>query len=416
MRDSRQSYSRSGGGNRRSSFRSNGSTQRSSGNFPRRSRGNFGGGRKQKSFNPTHVILQSSLQQPVSSQEEYQVQNAFSDFNISEALQKNIQRRGYTTPTPIQDQIIPHILEGRDAVGIANTGTGKTAAFLLPLLNKVLGNASEKVLIIVPTRELALQVRDELMAFAGNLRIYSSLCIGGTSIHRQIESLKRGQHFVIGTPGRIKDLNLRKKIRFEAFTNIVLDEVDRMLDMGFVHEIRAIIQALPQKRQSLFFSATMNDRVKEIMAGFLTNPVSISVKTQETTANVIQEIVKMQGRSKIEVLLNMLNSEEFSKVLVFGRTKHGTERLSRDLQQRGFRVNAIHGNKSQGQRQRALTEFKTNKLQALIATDVVARGLDVDNISHVINYDLPESYEDYVHRIGRTGRADKTGVALTFID
>jgi len=301
-------------------------------------------------------------------------------------------------------------------VGIANTGTGKTAAFLIPLLDKVVRNPSERVLIIVPTRELALQVKDDLVEFARGMRIYASLCIGGASINRQIESLKRGQDFVIGTPGRIKDLNQRRKIKFEDFSNIVLDEVDRMLDMGFVHDIRAIVDQLPQPRQSLFFSATMTSRVEEIMRGFLSNPVHISVKTQDSMASVIQEVVRVQGRSKVDVLHDLLISDGYAKVLVFGRTKRGTEKLSKALQQRGFKVNAIHGNKSQSQRQRALREFKSNQLQALIATDVISRGLDIDNVTHVINYDLPESYEDYIHRIGRTGRANKVGRALTLVE
>lgn len=390
----------------------NRSNRRFSPNNGRRGRG----GHKQVTFDPSHVIIQSGMKKAEFTQEEYQVTHQFSDFDISDQLKRNIESRGYVTPTPIQDQVIPHIINGRDVVGIANTGTGKTAAFLIPLINKIIKNDHEKVLIIAPTRELAIQARDELRSFTDGLRISSTVCIGGSSINRQIDSLRKKPHFVIGTPGRIKDLNQRKKLKFEQFSNIVLDEVDRMLDMGFVHEIRAIINRLPQNRQSLFFSATMTDRVREIMKGFLTNPVSISVKTQDMTTNVSQEIVKISGRSKIDVLHDLLRTKDFDKVLVFGRTKRGTENLSRKLQRRGFRVNAIHGNKSQGQRQRALREFKTNKLQALIATDVVARGLDIDNVTHVINYDLPESYECYIHRIGRTGRADKVGTALTFVE
>lgn len=405
MRNSRQSFSNSRGRRSGSSF----------GNRNRRSGG--GGGRRQASFNPIHVVAQSKLQtREIEQVEEYQTIHQFNDFQIHDQIKANIARKGYVTPTPIQDQTIPHILENRDVVGIANTGTGKTAAFLIPLLDKVVQNDNEKVLIIAPTRELAIQVRDELRTFCDGLNIYSTIVIGGSSIGRQIESLRRGQHFVIGTPGRIKDLNQRGKLDFGQFTNIVLDEVDRMLDMGFVHEIRNIIQALPRERQSLFFSATITDRVKEIMKTFLHNPVHVSVKTQETAMNVEQDVVRMSGRSKIDVLHEMLETDEFEKVLVFGRTKHGMEKLSQELNYRGLRVNAIHGNKSQGQRQRALKQFRNNQVQALVATDVIARGLDIDDVSHVINFDLPESYEDYVHRIGRTGRANRTGIALTFID
>ncbi len=410
MRNNNRSFSRS---NSNSRFNS-GNSRGFSGGF---SNGNRGGGRhRQKTFDPSRVVQQSKYQNEEKTQEEYQTQNTFSDFDIDHRLQQAIAHRGYQQPTPIQDQIIPHILEGKDVVGIANTGTGKTAAFLIPLLDKVLKNDNEKVLIIAPTRELALQVRDELRAFSSEIRIYSTLCIGGSAMYRQIESLRRGQHFVIGTPGRIKDLNQRGKLRFDQFTNIVLDEVDRMLDMGFVHEIKNIIRALPAQRQSLFFSATMTDRVREIMSGFSQNPVSITHKTQETSANVEQKIVNVRGKSKVDMLHDLLITDEYEKVLVFGRTKRGAENLSKELKIRGFQVDAIHGNKSQGQRQRALKQFRNDQIQALIATDVVARGLDIDNVTHVINYDLPESYETYIHRIGRTGRADKKGIALTFVD
>lgn len=404
----------------RSKSRSNGSNFGNKNNSNRKR--NFGGrnrgrGHRQANFNPTNLVLKLQNEvREIAPKEEYQATYSFNDFDLSKKLKENIARRGYVSPTPIQDQIIPSIIDGRDAVGIANTGTGKTAAFLLPLLNKVIENPNEKALIIAPTRELALQVRDELRAFSDNLRVRSTLVIGGSSIGRQIDSLRRGQNFVIGTPGRIKDLNQRKKLDYNQFTNIVLDEVDRMLDMGFVHDIRQIIEKLPANRQSLFFSATMTDRVQEIMRGFLTNPVHVTVKTQETSLNVKQDIVKLRGRKKIEVLHDLLITKEFQKVLVFGRTKRGAERITRELSDRGFKVSAIHGNKSQGQRQRALKQFRNDHVQALIATDVIARGLDIDNISHVINYDLPESYEDYVHRIGRTGRADSKGVALTFVD
>lgn len=420
---SRDSRSNNGGG-KSGSYRGGGNSNQNSGYNQNRSFSGRGGNRfnaprrKQPIFDPTNYILQTQItnSQIQIEEEVVPVANQFSDFEISDQLKQNIERKGYTTPTPIQDQAIPHILNGRDVVGIANTGTGKTGAFLIPLIEKVSNNYQEKVLIIVPTRELALQVREELLSLSGNMRIFSTLCIGGSSIMRQIDSLRRGQHFVIGTPGRIKDLNLRKKIKFEQFSNIILDEVDRMLDMGFVNEIKEIIQVLPQNRQSLFFSATMNDKVKEIMKSFLTNPEYITVKKQDSIVNVVQEIVKIKGRFKIDVLHDLLITEGFEKVLVFGRTKHGTEKISQELQSRGFKVDSIHGNKSQGQRQRALKSFKNNHIQALIATDVIARGLDIDNVSHVINFDLPESYDDYIHRIGRTGRAEKTGVALTFVE
>lgn len=374
-------------------------------------------GKRIVSFDPSMFIKQASITEQIEEPEEiYQNQHAFADFAINEQIKINLAQKGYQSPTPIQDQIIPHILQDRDAVGIANTGTGKTAAFIIPLIDKVLKNPGTRVLIVTPTRELALQIRDELITFSQNLPIYSAIVIGGSSISRQIERLQRRPAFVIGTPGRLKDLDLRHKLNFAHFNTIVLDEVDRMLDMGFVHEVKRIIDQLPEERQSLFFSATTNKKVEEIMQSFLRNPAFVVVKSRESKANINQDIVKVNGRTKVDVLHDLLIQEEFQKVLVFGRTKHGMEKLTNELNSRGFKVASIHGNKSQGQRQRALEQFRENRIQVLLATDVVSRGLDIKNVTHVINYDLPETREDYIHRIGRTGRADKTGVALTFID
>jgi superfamily II DNA/RNA helicase len=270
--------------------------------------------------------------------------------------------------------------------------------------------------VVTPTRELALQIRDELVSFSQNLPILSTLCIGGSSISRQVERLQKRPAFVIGTPGRLKDLDQRHKLHFVHFDTIVLDEVDRMLDMGFIHDVKAITSQLPEERQSLFFSATTNKKVEDIMQGFLRNPAFVTVESKESRAHINQDIVRVGGKVKIEVLHDLLIKEEFQKVLVFGRTKHGMERLSRELDQRGFRVASIHGNKTQSQRQKALQQFRDDRVQILLATDVVSRGLDIRDVTHVINYDLPECYEDYIHRIGRTGRADKTGIALTFVD
>jgi ATP-dependent RNA helicase RhlE len=403
---------------RSSSNRGNNSYKGFSGNYRKRSQG----GRKRKGikhaiFDPSSVILKSQTKKnyKTKKEEKHEIINQFSDFKISEKLKNNISFKKYITPTPIQDRVIPHILEGKDVVGIANTGTGKTAAFLIPLINKVIHNQSEKILVIVPTRELAIQVRDELESFSYKLNVFSTICIGGSPIKRQINALRRGQHFVIGTPGRLKDLSQKGVLRFEEFNNIVLDEVDRMLDMGFVREIKQIIDSLSKERQSLFFSATMTNRVEEIMNGFLKNPVHVKIKTRHTSKNIEQKIVKVQGRPKLEILKEILDDHSCEKALVFGRTKRGAEKISRDLQREGLKVGAIHGNKSQGQRQRALKQFRSNQLNVLIATDVVARGLDIDDVTHVINYDLPGTYEDYIHRIGRTGRANKRGIALTFI-
>jgi superfamily II DNA/RNA helicase len=374
----------------------------------------FGGGtRRIKSFDPSSVINTPSNgeNKPV-----YAITHEFNDFAINEELKRNILEKGYKTPTPIQDQAITPLLEGRDLIGIANTGTGKTAAFLIPLIDKVLKDPREQVLIIAPTRELAAQIRDEFISFSRNLRIYCALCIGGAAMARQVRDLRYNPNFVIGTPGRIKDLLRSRYLNLSNFRSIVLDEADHMVDIGFIVDIRYIISLLPKTRQSLFFSATIDGKVREILNSFVQNPVTVSVKTGDTAQNIQQEIVRVIDRDKkIEQLHGLLIKKEFEKVLLFGRTKHGVQKLSDELVRRGFRADAIHGNKKQNQRIRTLEKFKNNQIQILIATDVASRGLDIPNVSHVINYDLPESYDAYIHRIGRTGRADKKGVALTFV-
>ena len=347
---------------------------------------------------------------------EYRPEHTFGDFLINERLKENIAARGYLAVTPIQDQAIPHLLLGSDVVGTSNTGTGKTAAFLIPLLNKIYLDRKQKVLIVTPTRELAAQIQQECLEFSRNMGIFSLLCIGGVSLVGQIQGLRRDPQIVIGTPGRLKDLNNQGYLNFNIYRSIVLDEVDRMLDMGFIRDVKFIVSQLPRDRQSLFFSATIPFEIEGIMKTFCNNPVMISIKTQETAVNVDQDIVKVNGQGKLDVLHDLLIREGFDKVLVFGRTKRGIERLARQLDERGFATAALHGNKSQSQRQRALAQFKQNKVNILLATDIASRGLDIDDVTHVINYDLPETYEDYVHRIGRTGRANKKGIALSFVD
>jgi|AntRauTorckE6833_2_1112554.scaffolds.fasta_scaffold27621_1 superfamily II DNA/RNA helicase len=340
----------------------------------------------------------------------------FIDFALTDALKKNIVEKGYELPTPIQDKAIPEVIEGKDVVGIANTGTGKTAAFLLPLINKVLGNPHEKVLIMAPTRELAIQIDQELRGFTKGMAMASVCTVGGTPMRPQLKQLKNNNNFIIGTPGRIKDLVERRAIRLGAFQTLVLDEADRMLDMGFIGDMRHIVKGMPEKRQTLFFSATLSSEIERLISEFLTAPVRISVTTGETAKNVNQDVVKVgSGDVKIEKLHDILNEKDCDKVIVFGATKHGVERLSKDLITRGFKAEALHGDKSHSQRQRALKRFKDDLSNILVATDVAARGLDIPDVSHVINYDIPMTYEDYVHRIGRTGRGDKTGKALTFI-
>jgi superfamily II DNA/RNA helicase len=366
------------------------------------------------SYNPMMFVRKMPVQEIQLNT--YEPKNNFSDFNINSLLKENIFKKGYLKPTEIQDQAIQPLLDGRDVVGIASTGTGKTAAFLIPLINKILSDHSQKALIITPTRELAMQVEQEVRILARGTSIQSVICIGGENIGKQIRSLNNSPNFIVGTPGRLLDLGMRNKINFSSFKNIVLDEVDRMLDMGFVKDISFIISKLSDNRQSLFFSATLPKKAEDIARKFLKNPVVITLKTQTASENIDQDIVKIKGRNKPEVLLELLNKQELKKVLVFGRTKRGIEKLGKELNNRGVKAVVIHGNKSQGQRKRALEEFRNNKVSILLATDLASRGLDIDNITHVINYDLPQSYEDYIHRIGRTGRASRTGFALTFVD
>ncbi|HSD98583.1 MAG TPA: DEAD/DEAH box helicase [Patescibacteria group bacterium] len=342
---------------------------------------------------------------------------SFVDFHLSPKLLDNILSKGYTNPTPIQLQTVPSILLGRDVIGIANTGTGKTAAFLIPLVNKVYNDKGERVLIIAPTRELAVQIHEELKSFTKGLGVFSTLLIGGMSMKRQMGDLRQSPHFVIGTPGRIRDIIKERGISMGMFNNVVLDEADRMVDIGFIRDIQYFISLLPIDRQSLFFSATIDGKVQEILQSFVVNPVTASVKQQDTAENVQQEIIEIEpGYKKIDKLHDLLAQEEFKKVLLFGRTKWGIQKLTAELMRRGFRVAAIHGNKNQNQRQRALKQFKNGEIQVLLATDVASRGLDIPNVTHVINYDMPATIEDYIHRIGRTGRADKKGIAITFVE
>ncbi len=338
------------------------------------------------------------------------------DFEIDPRIKHNIGAKGYTTPTPIQDQAIPHILTGRDIVGIANTGTGKTGAFLIPLLDKVVKDRSQRILIMVPTRELALQIEEEYRGFAAGSGFLSVCAVGGAAIGPQIRRMRENPYFVIGTPGRLKDLIERRVLDLSQFRTVVLDEADRMLDMGFIHDMREILAHMPKERHTLFFSATLSREIENLIGAFLKDPIRISVKTGDTAKTVEQDIVRINGKNKIDVLHDLLAQPEFDKVLIFGRTKHGVEKLSKMLVERGFKAASIHGNKTQSHRQRALGAFKQDQIQILVATDVAARGIDVAGVSHVINYDLPTTYEDYVHRIGRTGRAGKRGKALTFIE
>jgi superfamily II DNA/RNA helicase len=381
-----------------------------------RSGGNRGGGSKPR-FGGQNIHFSKFINkaQPVAEDVVYVPDNKFSDFIIDPRLKQNIITKGYVTPTLIQDKTIPQILSGKDVVGIANTGTGKTGAFLIPLIEKVILNKFEKVLVVVPTRELAVQINQELRSFVSNLGIFSTCCVGGASIGGQIAELRRTNNFIIGTPGRLKDLVNRRFIDLSKFNTIVLDEADRMLDMGFIADMKFIMAKMPAKRHTLFFSATMSKEIEALIKQFLNNPVVVSVRTGDTSKNVDQDIIRVVG-DKIEVLKGLLKQNDFQKVLIFGKTKHGVEKLSRRLIEQGFKADSIHGDKPHSKRQRALGAFKDNSVTILVATDVAARGLDIPDVSHVINYDIPATYDDYVHRIGRTGRGNKKGKALTFVE
>ncbi len=419
----------SSGGSQGGGYRSGSSSTGSRGGYSSGGRGGFSGGRSggfgggrsggKKGNMGAYIDPAKFVSKAVVITEEtvaFAPEHKFADFKINDALKQAILAKGYNLPTPIQDRAIPHVLAGQDVVGIAQTGTGKTAAFLIPLINKILGDMTQQVLIMVPTRELAIQIDEEFRAFAKGMKLFSVVCVGGMNIGPQLRQLKYRNHFVIGTPGRIKDHIERGTIRVPDYKTIVLDEADRMLDMGFIHDMRAIMREMPKPRHTLFFSATLSHEIEALISEFLTEPVRIKVSSGgETARNVDQDVVRVTEDNKLDTLHELLADRDFSKVIVFGRTKHGVEKLSHLLNQRGFKTDAIHGNKSHSQRQRALNLFKDSRVQVLVATDVAARGLDIADVSHVINYDLPMSYDDYVHRIGRTGRGNKTGKALTFI-
>lgn len=376
----------------------------------------FGGPRKRSFESKIDVSMFIKKAEPIIKIEEAQVKHNFPDFDFSPVLMDNIRNKGYIKPTAIQDEIIPHILDGRDVLGIANTGTGKTAAFALPLINQILLDPNKRIIILAPTRELAQQIKQDIRSFTFGLRVYVALAIGGAYIREQIIDIKRDPHIIVGTPGRIKDLGNRRIINFSRLNTLVLDEVDRMLDMGFINDIKEIIEQIPKPHQTLFFSATVDRKIEHLIDSILVDPVKISVKTQESSKNVEQNIVRVRREDKENMLHRLLSQNEFRKVLVFGGTKSIVEKLSVGLYQKGFKVGSLHGDKQQHQRQTTLKKFKTNEINILVATDVAARGLDVADISHVINFDKPNNYEDYVHRIGRTGRGDKTGFALTFVE
>lgn len=366
-----------------------------------------------QTIDPARFIKQAEAQDKKS----YVPQHQFADFAMHPLLKANVTAKGYILPSEIQDKTIAVGLEGRSVVGIANTGTGKTAAFALPILNKLMHQPGSRALVIAPTRELALQIEEQCKLLAKSSGLSGALLIGGTPMSRQINSLKHGARIIIGTPGRIKDHLNQGTLKLDSCHMVVLDEVDRMLDMGFINDIRFILAELPAEHQSFFFSATISPVISNLIETFSHQPEVINVKSGETSQNVHQDVVHYAGTAqKLSSLHDILISESVSKSIIFGKTKYGVERLGKELRARGFKVTSLHGGKNQSQRNRALEDFRNNRATILVATDVAARGIDVSDISHVINYDTPQTYDDYVHRIGRAGRADQPGYALTFVE
>jgi superfamily II DNA/RNA helicase len=346
--------------------------------------------------------------------------HTFADFPFNSQLQKNITKAGFIHPRPIQDQAIPTVLSGSDVFGMANTGTGKTAAFLLPLIEKISKtkgqNKKETILIMAPTRELALQIENDFKTLAFGFGMFSVACVGGLPIMKQIREIKLGVSFVIGTPGRLRDLIERKVLDLSGCHSVVLDEADRMLDMGFRDDMVYIIGKTSKERQTLFFSATLSAEIKKLTEQYLKNPVFISVISGETAKNINQDVIRTRSKEeKLEKLHEVLKKDGSDKVLIFREMKHSVDSLAKELTQFGFKVGAIHGDKRSRERIRILDSFKKDRINILIATDVAARGLDIPDVTHVINYDVPQTYDTYVHRIGRTGRSGKKGTALTFV-
>lgn len=349
----------------------------------------------------------------------YEPTHTFHDFGLNQRTVDTLDYLKFTKPSEIQDRTIPLSIEGKDIIGLANTGTGKTAAFLLPTITKLAADRKlMSVLILAPTRELALQIDDEFRRFSSGQKLYSALLIGGANIAKQIRQIERGPHIVIGTPGRVKDLINRQILRLSTINTFVLDEADRMCDMGFERDIRMIAGELPQNRQTLCFSATMTPSVQSIVTNFMHDPEAISTVKTATNDHIEQSVIYYETpEQKLDKLVDLLRSDDLKKTIIFGETKFGVQRLANRLSDHDIPAAAIHGNKSQSQRERALRQFKDTRddTNVLVATDVAARGLDISDITHVINFDPPKVYDDYVHRIGRTGRAGKSGVAYTLV-
>lgn len=348
------------------------------------------------------------------------VDKRFEDMNLQAQLKANILKMGFVSPTEIQDKTFDKLMDGGNLIGIANTGTGKTGAFLIPVLENMLRGEKEKYtsLIVVPTRELAIQVYDEFKKLSAKMNLTAACYIGGTNVEKDVRSLKNRFDLIIGTPGRLLDLNQRGSLKLNQFKILVLDEFDKMLDMGFIHDIRKLVGGMKQRKQTLLFSATKDRKQQVVIDEIVTNPFLVEIHSGDSSSeNVDQDVIKVEsGQDKFKLLLDVLSNPEFSKVILFTETKHLANRLAKKLNNAGVKADQIHGNKSQNYRVNALKKFKNGSIRVLVATDVAARGIDIDNVSLVINYQIPNDYDTYIHRVGRTGRAGNTGTAYTFVD
>ena len=371
--------------------------------------------KKESTLDPNLLVKKA---QP-SGQEGFQSVTPFAGLKLNSILLKNIQAKGYENMTYIQEKSILPLLDGKDLLGISNTGSGKTGAFLIPIIEHAkLDPSGFTALIVTPTRELALQIEEEFKSLTKGMNLYSNTFIGGTNINSDFKALGRRLHVIVGTPGRLLDLADRKLLYLNRINTLVLDEFDRMLDMGFVHDVKKLVNAMTKREQTMLFSATLEPTQKKLIDGLLNDPVEVKVNTGGTTSeNVDQEIIRVpEGKDKFDVLAGLFKSQDLDRVIIFTETKRLADRIAKKLNQTGVKSGLIHGNKSQNFRNRTIEEFKNGTTRVLVATDVAARGIDVADVSHVINYQLPMSMDSYIHRIGRTGRAGKTGRAITFVN
>lgn len=379
-----------------------------------RRRGNKYASKNKSTINPNHLIKVAT---PVEKRT-YQPSMNFDDFDLHPNLRRNLRTKGYSQPTEIQEKSIQKLIDGHDLIGVANTGTGKTGAFLIPMIEQMLTESNISSLVIVPTRELAQQVQEEFKSLVKGLNLTSACYIGGGSVQKDIKTARKRNNLIVGTPGRICDLINRGALNLSITSTFVLDEFDRMLDMGFIRDIKKIEGTLLNKRQTLLFSATIDKTQDKLIKEFVKEPIKINVSNGTSSSNnVHQDIIKISDKqSKFEKLCELLIDSSLSKAILFAETKRTADKLTKQLRQSGHKSDVIHGNKSQNYRSNAIRAFKTGKTKILVATDVAARGLDIDDISHVINYQIPQTMDSYIHRIGRTGRAGRIGHAFTFVN